>query len=64
MKFVSQSADLRRFDIISSDGINRKTIVKVKKDQYSVTYTIKNIKWSKYKFINKLIRLWIKIRYI
>jgi hypothetical protein len=55
----------RRWDVIKpfSDAKYNFTVVRVKVENGAHTATVKRIKWTKYKFINWFIRLWIKIRY-
>lgn len=53
-----------RFETIKTQGnIEPYTIVRVKKTPNGTFYTVKKMKWSKYKFINRLIRIYTIIRY-
>lgn len=55
---------MRRFEQIKHYGGGTTTIVKVKKMSYGTHYTLRKIKWSKYKIINLIIKTWLKIKYI
>jgi hypothetical protein len=52
----------RRFDRVRS-GLGEQTVVRVKSRNGAHTMRCKNIKWSKYRLINYLIKFWIIIRY-
>lgn len=54
----------RRFETLRHPGGVVSTIVKIIKTADETTYVLKVVKWSKYKFINKLIRIWLTIKYI
>jgi len=55
----------RRFETIkfqyAQDPV---TIVKINKTPTETTFTLKKIKWSKYKIINRLIKLFYRVRYM
>lgn len=52
----------RRFDIVRY-GFGEETVVRVKSKNGTHIMICKKIKWSRFRIINKLIRLWIIIRY-
>lgn len=56
---------LRRFEGLKTHGFSgTHTVVKVKKIPAGAQYTLRKIKWSRYRLINKIIKLWLKIKYI
>lgn len=65
IKLDTIDSSMRRFELIKSSQYGTPhTVVKVKKTTYGTRYTIKKVKWSKYKFINKFIKLYLRVRYI
>jgi hypothetical protein len=69
MKIEVAKSAFRRFDSVGmgsakiGDPMVVGTVVRVRSKSGVHTMTVKKIKWSKYRLINKLIRLWIIIRY-
>lgn len=59
----AEPSGFRRFDQLKHPGGGISTIVRIKKTKQETQYTLKKVKWSRYKFINKIIRLYIIIRY-
>lgn len=62
---VNSPHHLRRFDTISAGPPigDRQTIVKVSNRAGAHTITVKKIKWSRWRLINRIIRLWVIIKY-
>jgi hypothetical protein len=52
----------RRFEVISN-GLTKRTVVKIKKGPYGYAVTLSSVKWSKYRFVNLLKKLFIIIKY-
>ena len=61
--------DFKRFDRIGATSAMLKspalcqTVVKVKKENFATTVTVRNVKWSKYRLLRWFQRLWIIIKY-
>lgn len=54
----------RRFEKLKHPGGGTSTIVKIIKTTPETTYILKNIKWSRFKLVNKIIKLWLTIKYM
>lgn len=54
----------RRFEKLKHPGGGTSTIVKIIKTTSETTYILKCVKWSKFKIINKAIKLWLTIKYM
>lgn len=67
IKFIVQSSGYGqcpyvRFGLVNI-GSGKRTVVKVTKQGHQYLIVVADVKWSKYKFINKLKKLFIKIKY-
>lgn len=64
VKITLVYGDFRRFDLVRFQSVGEDaTVVKKRHKHHCYTYTVKKIKWSKYRLIRLLQRLFIIIKY-